>query len=385
MKGRCIACLLLIFLAACNAPSAITTSSVTSGTTPGLPQPSAIPEAASSSETAPDRAQPSEISDATTFPITATAQLSTTCPIQASGDFIEDFRISKDELAKFDDRGMVIPDEEEFNTWKKLVQQVTAGKLSLACDTLRTARFPYQLYQFYDEASKKIYFILRETLPPQTGWGVFIFNPSTKLDLVVEIPHPSTDMYTEEQGLDMFEKTGAQALLIAGTRRCASGANVPGVTPKCKDATGYGDSDVAHLQRSAFLAAHEALLPCNGSNVAIQLHGNENDACPDVFISNTLSIPGPLTKLFAEEIKKSCSQTTLDMASSTSSCPLVANDNVEGKYLRACPTAEGAPPERFLHIEQSLKFRKNSGCLEDAVIATFADRGHITFFPTIYH
>lgn len=308
----------------------------------------------------------------TTIPPTATLAPTPTepaCPLQTNEALEAAFQNEIERISQLDATGMDVPDEAALARWQSIILGLAAGDLPSACEALKQAGFPYQIVDFKPGSGGRI-LMLRENSPHTLGWGFYLFNPSPLRELVIEAPHPATDQLTGIEALGVFRQTGAAALLVAGTSRCAGpqATSIPGQVLRCDPDESRGDSDVAHLERSAFQAAHQALLPCDGKRVALQLHGHARNRCPDVFVSNTLGAPGELSTALVKNIRLACSHTSASQPGPKQSCPLAGIENVQGAYLRACPAGEG---ERFIQIEQSFEFRQKPECLSTAINAVF--------------
>ena len=113
------------------------------------------------------------------------------------------------------------------------------------------------------------------------GWGVFAHRPDGA-DLAIEVPHPGSDLDTEDLGIRLFQASGARALLVAGARREAV--------------------DVAHDEESPFALVSAAL--ARPGLVTVQLHGfdeREHDV-GDAVISSGTDQPDPAAERVAEAL-----------------------------------------------------------------------------------
>jgi hypothetical protein len=106
-------------------------------------------------------------------------------------------------------------------------------------------------------------FGLAVNAPDERAWGWYLVDLSAPPRLVVEVPHPNSDLHTEEIGLALYRAVPGSVLLVAGTHR------------RVEDNAG----DVAHRTDSMFHAVAEDLakrrLP------QLQLHGFHDDNLPD--------------------------------------------------------------------------------------------------------
>ncbi len=303
---------------------------------------------------------------ATSSPI-PTATPWDTCPQFLGGHLADLYQAEIDQVSRLDDQGMAAPSYGEIEQWRKIIRPLAAADLDGACKSLKQSGFPYQILDYTDISSGKRIIVLREVSPHFLGWGTVLFNPKPLRDLVVEAPHPDYDKLTADEALLFFQQTGAAALLVAGTNRCASGLSTPDESPPCSPSHAMGPSDVAHLDLSAFQATHQVLLACSSNLSAIQLHGHDRTSCPDIFISNTLDEPGNLSNTFEESVKLACPNYTVSQPEEYPSCPLIGTKNVQGASLHAC----SAMDERFFQIEQSQSFRQNPACLAGALSTVF--------------
>jgi hypothetical protein len=97
----------------------------------------------------------------------------------------------------------------------------------------------------------------------ERGWGWYLVDRSAPVRLVIEVPHPNSDLRTEELGLALFQAVPGSVLLVAGTHRRAA-----------QDA-----GDVAHRTDSMFHAVARDL--AERDLPQIQLHGFHDDNLPD--------------------------------------------------------------------------------------------------------
>ena len=84
------------------------------------------------------------------------------------------------------------------------------------------AQLDYELVKFVDARTARVYYVLREDLsrlPALRGWGSYIFNPESRVDALIEAPHPLADAQTPEIGGAVFERSGARGFLLAGAHR----------------------------------------------------------------------------------------------------------------------------------------------------------------------
>jgi hypothetical protein len=97
----------------------------------------------------------------------------------------------------------------------------------------------------------------------ERAWGWYLVDLSAPVSLVVEVPHPNSDLRTEEIGLALYQAVPGSVLLVAGTHR------------RVDDDAG----DVAHRTDSMFHAVARDL--AGRGLPQIQLHGFHDDNLPD--------------------------------------------------------------------------------------------------------
>ncbi len=256
-----------------------------------------------------------------------------------------------------------------------------------ACSILQTNGFPYELVQFTDTFNEnQQYVMLREITPVQVGWGTYVFRTgSDATPLVMEVPHPKADWNTEIEGVEIFRKVNARALLVAGAHRCANDAFSPcaGTTIACGQVEPYRISDVDHGVQNMFHTTHQALVECRTKTVAIQLHGNSVSNCPDVFVSNGTTYPGKIAGKIYNAITSSCKDYNVDLADGEpGECAFTGGGSPQAVLTNSCswsnpPDActgyvlRPSGPDQFISIEQSLKVRQNFDCLVKALSDIF--------------
>jgi hypothetical protein len=265
--------------------------------------------------------------------------------------------------------------------WSVVVEAASRNDLSTACRLIAAQSFPYQVVEFTDlpHQSERIV-MLREIVPVSVGWGTYVLRPAPARDLLIEVPHPLADSRTRSEGAALFRSLSARALLVAGAHRCANAgpANCGGTTIACGELGPYRESDVAHATQTMFQAAHQALAPCDGESLAIQLHGNSLATCPDLFISNGSIRPGEVSQAVYREARRACPDRTVDLADGEAGeCGFYGNGAqasyhavcAQGWDLTVCPDTLSRPVgvERYLSLEQSWELRQDYTCLAEAL------------------
>ncbi|MBQ0850223.1 hypothetical protein J8N05_18675 [Streptomyces sp. BH-SS-21] len=165
--------------------------------------------------------------------------------------------------------------EREVDALGRAAGLIRSGRLADAAAAVRSSG--YRVEEVRDRAAGRTYGVLREAVPCRMCWGTFVIDPGQgRRKVLVEAPHPQSDLHTEQFALEAFQRLGARALLVAGTKRDAGGP-----VTKCA----FSASDMARNDRSAFLAVHRSLLRRGGW--VLQYHGFKDKAgYPDVVISD---------------------------------------------------------------------------------------------------
>jgi hypothetical protein len=284
--------------------------------------------------------------------------------------------------------GFVEPSEEQITGWETLILAILNNDLLSACAIIQANRFPYQVVQFTDTFSdSQQYIMLREITPIKAGWGTYVFSQDKNASpLVVEVPHPIADWNTEIEGVEIFRKVNAYALLVAGAHRCANNLFSPctGTTIACGQVEPYRISDVNHTVQNVFHATHQTVADCQADFVALQLHGNSVSNCPDVFVSNGTTRPGGLAENLSDRISSSCKEYKVDLADGEEGeCAFTGGGSPQAVFSNTCgyrnpPDActsyalRPSIPERFISIEQSLRARQDFDCMISALQDTFS-------------
>jgi hypothetical protein len=309
------------------------------------------------------------------------------CPVSASGGLVNEMRAIIAAMPQPGSNGFVPPTDAQISVWESLIQAIMDNNLPMACSILQANGFPYELVQFTDVLyDGQQYVILREITPVQVGWGTYVFrNSRGAAPLVVEVPHPQADWNTEIEGVEIFRKVNARALLVAGTHRCADDAfsSCTGTTIACGQVEPYRISDVDHGVQNMFHITHQALVECRSKTVAIQLHGNSVSNCPDVFVSNGTTYPGAMAGNISDAITASCKDYNVDLADGESGeCAFTGGGSPQAIMTNSCrwsnpPDActsyvlRPSGPDQFISIEQSIQVRKNFDCVVKALDKVF--------------
>jgi hypothetical protein len=165
----------------------------------------------------------------------------------ASSDYVIDEAVR-------DSRPYVEPTTKIVNAFRHLASAMAWGDVKDAAR--RADKLDYELVEFTDTHTKHEYYVLRENrkrVDPIRGWGSYIINPNSRIDALVEVPHPIADAQTPEIGGLVFENAEAKGFLLAGTHR--------------------EKADVPDLVDSIFHQVHTAWIGPLAQITAWQIHG----------------------------------------------------------------------------------------------------------------
>ena len=154
---------------------------------------------------------------------------------------------------QYDDRPYVDPGP-ALHAFRHLASTMAWGDMRKAARM--AAELDYELIAFTDAESKRSYYVLREDLAAVEqlrGWGSYIVNPQSRVDVLVEVPHPYADAHTPEIGGKIFSACEARGFLLAGAHR--------------------EKADVPDLVDSIFHQVHTAWIGPAARVAAWQIHG----------------------------------------------------------------------------------------------------------------
>lgn len=221
--------------------------------------------------------------------------------------------------------------------------------------------------------------------PPRSGLPLVAFRQGGVEEVILEVPHPSRDLYTRTQGIDAFLDRRVAALLVSGADRCAAAevAACPSDTRQCDGA--YRASDPAHHPESMFQSLHEVLSAWWPEALVVSLHGQRADT---LIISDGTEQPTAAGSAIAEIAQ--ALRGTLPRVVSVESCNAVpglpatgrmcAVSNVQGRHLNHAPEMCIDPGEagfeasgRFVHLEQPPAVRSHAA-VRLAIVEAVIDR-----------
>lgn len=152
-----------------------------------------------------------------------------------------------------DDRPYVDPSP-ALNAFRHVASAMAWGDVKAAARQAKELK--YEVVEFTDTETKKPYYVLREDLDAVKtirGWGSYIINPNSRVDALIEAPHPFADVHTPEIGGLVFEQCEAKGFLLAGAHR--------------------EKADVPDLVDSIFHQVHMAWIGPAAQVTAWQIHG----------------------------------------------------------------------------------------------------------------
>lgn len=187
--------------------------------------------------------------------------------------------------------------------------------------------------------------IVRELESQRRGRGMYVFRTSNCSQMVVEAPHSNDDAHT-----------GVLAeLMFLETRAAAAAWNT--VTRNQPVEGGKGDSDLAHIPDSCFVAFTRAFATAYPTGVLIQLHGfaaserkSDAGARSDAILSSGTDSPPAWIVKTAERLRSDCGGKF--SVYPTDVKELGATTNSQMKALRSLKHLG------FLHVETCLDLRK---------------------------
>jgi len=315
----------------------------------------------------------------------------------------------------------VLPTASQLASWRTVFQSLLAGAWGPAHIQARMISSTYNVVQFLDTTTGRIYYVLMEGIPGQIpdpanhpsgvsitdpadptrrGWGTYVFAAQPERALSLSAPHPFDDVETEDEAVEAFLAAGARTLLIAGTDRDQNTAKAP----CAQSSRPFLEADVSHTAESVFQMAFEEIYSSDATTWHLQFHGNAGTArgCQDVdvFLSNGIeAAPATLHTLAAnieaESRAKAPGGPTLevDVYDAPHDCILRGTNNMQMRFASGRPHASiclGKDPEepsRFIHVEQSRDARRafptdpsatpgrNRSVVVAGILATFPQSG----------
>jgi hypothetical protein len=198
--------------------------------------------------------------------LAAVVWLATAVPAHALTNLTGDLIVEAQRLENFsrihfgeNSNNYVAPAPVEWADFKTLAQSLWVGDTN-AADTQATA-LGYELFTFTDTNYNLFLYGVRSVETnnlPVKGWGTYFVNTNSAVPALIQAPHPQWDFRSPLLAAEVFLKSGARGLMIAGAHRHVNG-----------NSTG----DPADLTNTIFHAVHEQWSGPNATNLAWQIHG----------------------------------------------------------------------------------------------------------------
>ena len=314
------------------------------------------------------------------------------------GDFVnEKIESLIDDLPGNGSEGFVRPEDCEGgedavrNSFGEIIESLWNGDDDGMASEAENLNYDLVLYTDTEGGDAEYYLLTEQTDDP-TGQGIFVLNPGGARNLVIEAPHPIYDTDSDLVAAQIFRDTGAKALLIAGTHRCADDeeSECSGTTDVCGAEGPYRISDPAHFTCNFFQAAHEALSDHSEDPVILQIHGfSQTEGEPDAILSDgvehtaensdnvlalAINLKERLDATGDDDGVSACQADDPDADGdgiAVDSSFLCAFVNVQGRYTNgstedACTEEATNSSDRFIHVELSFDLRRDDGGESDA-------------------
>jgi phage replication-related protein YjqB (UPF0714/DUF867 family) len=174
-------------------------------------------------------------------------------------------------------------------------------------------------------------------------WGLYVLDCRRPDAAAIEVPHPLSDVHTEDVGVAAFREASAAALLVAGIRR--------------------DEMDPAHTSSSVFETVHRALV--QKDRLIVQVHGFDEPAHEDVGDVVVSAGTRPTATVMAIRERLEATGFRVCMYRTGDDCTdLGGTTNVQGRTAR--PLAD------FVHLELSCRTRTQN---EDALVGAVFGHG----------
>jgi hypothetical protein len=198
----------------------------------------------------------------------------------------------------------------------------------------KLAELGFSVQDGVDTETGRPYTLVVNEPASERAWGMYLIDRSAPPSLVVEVPHPASDLRTELFGLACFRETPGAVMLLAGAHRRA----------------GERRADVAHEEDSLFHVLAASLVERGLPQV--QLHGFDDQSMPgtDFVLSAGATEAGAPARRAADGL--SAAGFVVCRAWTESCKELEGTTNVQGKVAAAAGTM-------FLHVEMSRTVRED--------------------------
>src|SRR6266540_4181448 len=181
---------------------------------------------------------------------------------------------------------------QEYRSPKTDERRAAAAGITALLDSGRPTspdfeRLGFSVRDGVDAETGRAYTVAANEPGTERAWGMYVIDRSAPPSLVIEVPHPASDLRTELFGLDYFRQVPGAVLLIAGAHRKADDSR----------------ADVAHEENSIFHVVATTL--AGRGLVQVQLHGFHDENLPDtdVVLSSGATVAGDAARRAASRLE----------------------------------------------------------------------------------
>ncbi|HTK82459.1 MAG TPA: hypothetical protein VL633_09225 [Bacteroidota bacterium] len=175
---------------------------------------------------------------------------------QSSNDnFLAFVKNVQEQIEVSSERTCSIPNDEDLRTWTKALYLFRMHNLDSCKSVLSHEN--YTIVQIADHKTGHVYDVFKESAPAKKSWGTFVYNRQHSKRLFIHVTHPADDGYVAQIGAELFQKTGAEWLYIAGTSR--------------NDKVNRVQLDAARLRETLLQRWHEVFTDL--THITLSIHG----------------------------------------------------------------------------------------------------------------
>ncbi|MFF5172774.1 hypothetical protein ACFY3U_09085 [Micromonospora sp. NPDC000089] len=239
------------------------------------------------------------------------------------------------------------PDAEERRSARQAVTLLLRGRPGLDEATGVLTALGFTASRGRDPQTGRDYALFRTEAGGERAWGLIMVDLSEPVQLAIEVPHPNSDLHTEDVGLRLFRAVPGSIMLVAGAHRRA----------------GDEQADAAHNSDGLFQLVSDRFARDHINQ--IQLHGFADQSLPDedVVISNGQRRSNPALRRTADALTEAGFVTC--RAWSTRCGQLEGTTNTQAEEARK----QGAV---FIHLEVTWAVRRDAARRADLVEALAA-------------
>lgn len=165
-----------------------------------------------------------------------------------------------------------------------------------------------------DSVTKRSYILATSEFGTDRGWGLYLVDTSAPIKLIIEVPHPISEQYTDQMGLQHWQAVPGCLLMLAGAHRDASS----------------GLADVSLHTGSLFHGVAASFADMKLPQ--IQYHGYADATAPSLthVVSSGTGIVGSAIRRVSQELTSAGFTVGNGWDSSGSGSGLTATTNVQG-------------------------------------------------------